>query len=318
MNILIGSRALQYYGMLEGREPADWDLIAPGDNPKTSFRLKDGTLVEIDSEIQDGSYTNRFFYQYSLYASNIKAQTPVGEAIVAPKEVLLALKLACVKYLSKAKHQWDLERMVSIWDMPDAVKRASQEREKEIADRVEKQKRQFFDKYKIQRIVDHDRLHQYVNPEPIYTRVLADAVNIDPKAFDLLGDDDKRCMFWEEAMVLGLERELFPKMHKAPWLARHFYNQFKKVQNSNDAAYRWISRLSVRGALKDHPDWLADWAMAQGTQLFNGLRCWWVVTLNQLPKDLWIEILHSKDQTNDEYIRYKEDDSAWADRSSDV
>jgi hypothetical protein len=295
MLVLIGSRALEKYGRLKGRKPADWDVISKATKDRIFFG---GQVVEFSAASDQENPTNAFIYLYSMYMGVEEVDTPAGKAVVAPLEVLKTLKIASAPYLQKAKHSWDLRQLDDI-ELPAVLQRVAQVRAREIEERVERQKQAFFGKYDIERHLEHDRLHTFINPVPTYTKVLADAVNIDRERFLSLSLTDQVSVLREEALVLALERELIPQVVKIPSLAPVFYNKFARVHDSTDPAIRWLSRLSVPGKLKDHPDWLAIWADEASDVLLDGYDEWWQDKLAQLSKDFWKEVLTIAHKEND-------------------
>jgi hypothetical protein len=287
MLVLIGSHALKHYGRLHGREPADWDVMSKATKQKIVYG---GQVVEFSAANDPENATNAFLYLYSVYMADDEVETPAGKALVAPLEVLKVLKMSCANHMDKAKHAWDLKYLTDI-KLPDVLNIVMHVRYGEIAERVKRQKEQFFNKYNIKRYLEHDRLHTFVNPVPTYTKALEDAVNISRERFLALSITDQVNVLREEALVLALERELIPQVVKHPSLAPVFYNKFAMVRTSADPAIRWLSRLSIPGKLKDHPDWLAIWAEEASDILLDGYETWWQEKLDQLSKEFWTEVL---------------------------
>lgn len=281
MLVLIGSRALQFYARLKDRKPADWDVLYNG------LKKREGN-IEFHSTRND--VTNNIIYHYCLnYGRNI-ISTPIGDAIVAPIEVLKFLKLSCKDYLNKAKHEWDLQQMNDV-NIPDSLMTILEMRKEETKQRVLKQKDEFFHKYNITRWFDHDLLHEYISNSPAYKNILVDAVNVSQYKFERLTTEEKIRTTREECFVLALERELIPRCKRSPLLVKLHIDRFLKVKTSEDAAYKWLSRLSIPGALKDHPDWLAKWNMENFQLINNGFEDWWKQTVQKLPEHFWEEVL---------------------------
>jgi hypothetical protein len=217
--------------------------------------------------------------------------TPVGMAILAPLEILKVLKVSCKDHLDKAKHEWDLKVLESV-EIPACLQELCQLREKEVIERVESQRKdKFFNKYDIPRYIEHDKLHEYVSNDPAYKKILLNSVDICENKFYKLPLDVKVRLIREEAFVLALERQLIPHIRKTKYLVNWLCHKFQRVENSSDPAYRWLSRLSVPGHLKDHPIFLANWAKMCYTNINTGYNKWWKETFHRLPKEFWIEVL---------------------------
>jgi hypothetical protein len=279
MMILIGSRALEFYGRLKNRKPDDWDFLYIGPKKRVNgveyYNAKEGT--------------NEVLFNYSVEHSQFEIDTPYGAAKVAPLEVLKVLKISSI-FVEKTKHQWDLQQMEDV-KIPDVLCETLEKRVKETEERVNLQKDRFFNKYKINRIMDHDDLHKYVNPSPTYLEILIDPVNPSEDKFLSLPKNKQIEIVREEMLVLALERNLIPKIRSTPYLSSSLIEKFIKVEKSSDFAYLWLSRLSIPGKLKDHPNWLAVWAFDNYNLIIDGLSEWWKTKIVNLSEEFWYNVL---------------------------
>src|SRR6266853_1154969 len=122
--ILIGSRALDYWGKLVGRNSADWDVIC---NPGATFEHKktiviEGQRVEYQWPTKEDESTQgliNYFNDYvhpkgeTKYTYDIPGHHDVGHAI-ASLPMLKCLKLSSAPHLCKAKNYWDLQQLEDI------------------------------------------------------------------------------------------------------------------------------------------------------------------------------------------------------------
>lgn len=280
MLVLIGSRALDAYGRLKNRLPDDWDFLYEGPQKKMGkaeyYDAREGTNVEL--------------FEYSLTYSEKKVKTPYGTAIVAPLEVLKLLKLSSIP-VEKAKHEWDLKQLEDV-EIPKYLNKTLQNRFVETEKRVKLQKDRFFNKYHVPRIMEHDELHKYVNPSPLYLEALSDPVTVSQDKFLSLSRDKQIGIVREEMFVLALERNLIPEVVSKPHLVNVLVEKFSKVEKSNDYAYLWLSRLSIPGKLKDHPNWLAVWVSDHYNLIIEGLDDWWKAKILNLSEDFWTKLLN--------------------------
>ena len=63
----------------------------------------------------------------------------------------------------------------------------------------------FFDD-RIRRKINHDELHEIINPTPTYKKMISDGVTPDIEKFYKLSNDDQKEVLFEEAFVISIER----------------------------------------------------------------------------------------------------------------
>jgi len=89
MNILIGSRALQYYNRLNHREPSDYDFISDTHQGK---KIINNSRVEYYNTNE--SESTKKIYNYCLAKELPKTIIFDQEIAIAPLEILKVLKLS--------------------------------------------------------------------------------------------------------------------------------------------------------------------------------------------------------------------------------
>lgn len=90
---------------------------------------------------------------------------------------------------------------------------------------------------RVTRKFEHDDLHKMINPNPTYFKIIDGGVTPSQEKFELLPDDEKKELMFEEAFVISIER---------------FLNQPDK-NAYNKAQQNLVTRL--------HPVWLADFVI---------------------------------------------------------
>lgn len=90
---------------------------------------------------------------------------------------------------------------------------------------------------RVRRKFDHDDLHKMLNPNPTYFKMIDGGVTPNPEKFELLTQDEKKELMFEEAFVISIER---------------FFNQPDK-NGYNKAQQNLVTKL--------HPVWLADFVI---------------------------------------------------------
>ena len=102
---------------------------------------------------------------------------------------------------------------------------------------------------KVRRKINHDDMHQLLNPNPTYKKIInGEEVTPIPKKFLSLCDNDKKELMFEEAFVIAIER---------------FSNRPDKV------AYHFSQQALVT---RLHPVWLADFI------ILNWNKHYWIPT----------------------------------------
>jgi len=290
MLVLIGSRALFFYNRLKNRLPDDWDFLTD-EIPKKTVIVNSEIFDFIDAN-DSQEKTNQYIFEYCIKYSKNELETPLGKALVAPLEILKVLKLGSLP-IEKAKHHWDLSLLEDI-DLSQELINLIEQRKKETLIKVELQKKDFFDKYKIPRFFDHDVLHRFISPLPAYLKVLenGDPVNISPNKFYKLSLLEQKEIIWEETLALALERDLIPRIRSAPYLIELLVDNFLKTSTSQSSALIWLGKLSIPGKIKYHPDWIANWGMENQKALLTGFSEWWELKVNGLPETFWEQLLN--------------------------
>lgn len=284
--VVTGSHALQYYGLLKGRIPADWDLIM--ERPKACVKTQEGTFDISDANSLEEP-TNRIIFDKSQSGPRIK--TPLGEAVVIPLSLLKVMKMSSIP-LNKVKNLEDLKSLEDVDLTTEEVLLVSK-RLNETHKKIESQKSKFFNKYSIPRFMDHDELHLLINPAPVYKQAISSnsAVEINEELFLKLSLDDQKKIFWEESFVLSLERWLIPNVRNYPMMVDAYCESFFRVEKTSDPSLYWLGRLCNPGVVKDHPEWLAKWGQSNYNVLLQGYDQWWESSFDSIDKSFWLKLL---------------------------
>ena len=112
----------------------------------------------------------------------------------------------------------------------------------------------FFDD-RVRRKFNHDDLHKMINPNPTYFKMIDVGVTPNPEKFELLTQDEKKELMFEEAFVISIER---------------FLNQPDKIAY-NKAQQNLVTRL--------HPVWLADFVIE------NWSKWYWTPSISKFYKE---------------------------------
>lgn len=308
--LLIGSRALAYY-MPIGRDPYDWDFIVGTTEMKSleqRFNIRRTRpnkaicpALKAEFYIADNGLnysSDSFILEYCLPRAAdhaVYAQSPFGGVLIPPIEVLKAIKLATVEHLDKTKHRKDLELLKDI-QVSSVLYSISRWRAAEIGKRLAGEKREFFDKYDVKRVIDHDELHTYIaDGQPAYRAALAEdsTVEIDEIKFNDLTEDQRLRIAREEVTVLALERCLIPRLRAAPHLVEKHIEDFLDLSTSATPIIKYLDGLSAEGKVKDHPDWLARWYFMNYSRIKESFPGWLKLKVHTLPTEFWRKVLNN-------------------------
>ena len=285
--LLVGSQALIRHGKEIKRTPADWDLL--GDFKKSNFKVKE-SRIDLTSINDDHDKTNKDLYEYCQKLELPFVDTPLGRARVAPLEVIKVMKISSL-CLGKIKNEEDLTLLGDV-KIPKILKDILVRRIKETSEKKEIQRQKFLNRYKIPRMFDHDELHSLINKKPFYKKIITKGFEVNQDLFNNLSFEDKKLLFWEEALVLGLERELIPKIRKAPILVEEIVECFQRGETSMDSPQKWLGRLCVPGNLKDHPEFMAQWGKLNYSKIKgNKFLNWWNSKIQDLPEEFWLKVI---------------------------
>lgn len=281
--VLIGSQALQHYGLLNDRIPADWDFIV---EDKGWIKKNDRSL---DLSFANSSLekSNRIIFENSQKGDIVN--TPLGEAFVVSLPLLKVMKIASLE-LNKIKNEQDLMKLNYI-NLNQEENNILVQRLEETRLKIKYQKENFFNKYSIERFIDHDDLHLFINKSPAYFLIKKGAVEVDERLFNQLSLNDKKLILWEEAFVLALERYLIPNLRNRPMFSDQICDNFFLVNKTSDPAIHYLNKLCEKNKLKDHPVFLQKWAISNYPDLINGYSSWWVNTFDNLDENFWTEVL---------------------------
>lgn len=283
--ILTGSRALEYYNLLEGRIPDDWDFIV--EHPKTFF-IKNGISFDFIDANDPIEKTNKKIYE--LGQSGNIVDSPIGEVCVIPLSLLKVMKISSL-VINKIKNEHDLNQLTHI-SLNSEEELILKERIIETKNKLLYKKTFFFDKYKVPRFFLHDDLHYFVSKNPMFLKIQNQlGTDVDEKLFENLNQLDKIKLIWEETFVLSLERFLVPNIRKFPNFIDNFNEKFMKVEKSSDIGIYWLNKICEEGKLKDNPVFIQKWGKENYKELLIGLPDWWSKKMDDLDEEFWIKLL---------------------------
>jgi hypothetical protein len=280
---VIGSHALSHH--LGNIIPNDVDVLVTDvwyfnqfGNIPTSFRSqsKQNQVYEYNVVSKKSPYiSDALVYEYLSLVELDKCDF-IQNGYYASLEVIKALKLSCYKHLNKDKHlkHLDLLKDIVIDDVLSDIVRI---REREVIQRVKVQKDSFFNKYHIQRVVEHDDLHKVFTDRPIYERLLIDSVTPEENKFYNLSKEEQCQVVMEEVAVLVTERYSIPNIIKNPLSSAMIIREMSRW-DSNPVDY-WVNRFGTN--MHDHPKWLAKWTLDNKKEIACFLKERWYGFLTQ-------------------------------------
>jgi len=276
--VLTGSQALFYWKRLK-RKPSDFDIL--WEKEKQSFKKNN---CFIDANNFETESTNLILAKRAQ--NNPEIDTPIGKCVVLGLKEIKIMKLSSLP-LNKNKNLQDLKLLEDIELDSEDLKIV----EKRTEDTILKMKNRssFFNKYKVKRYFDHDQLHIWVNPNPLYRKILKDNsfYEVCEDKFQKLPLLEKIELIREEVFVLALERSFIPKIMKNPLGIDTFCEKFYLTDKSSDPSIYWLDRFSTN--LKDNPQFLADFAKNNYFLILSRFGPWWGKTFDNLSEDFWIE-----------------------------
>lgn len=284
--VLIGSQALLLHNRLEGRTPSDWDFIA---EKPTGIYKENGQDIDVSDANCPNNPTNKYIYEKAQ--SGLTVQTPFGEAKLVPLSLLKLVKESSLP-LNKFKNLKDLDLLQDVV-LNDEELSVLNLRIKETELKVQNQKNSFFNKYDIQRYIDHDQLHFFLNKNPVFLKTLKDSVTVSEELFLKLSLDEKRKLVWEESFVLALERFFIPNVIQFPMMIDVYCDQFYNCDKSTDPSLFHLNKLCNPNELKDHPEFIQRWAFTNYNFLISGYKKWWENSFYNLDPEFW-KVLASK------------------------
>lgn len=281
--VLVGSQALLLHNRLEGRVPSDWDFIAekPTGIYKGNVDISDANCIN--------NPTNKYIYEKSQ--SGVTVKTPFGEAKLIPLSLLKLMKISSLP-LNKFKNLKDLDQLLDVF-LNEEEFAILELRKKETEVRVSAQKDSFFNKYDIERHIDHDKLHYFLNKTPVFLKTLKDSVTVSEDLFLKLTLEEKRRLIWEESFILALERFFIPNVIQFPMMVDVYCDQFYNCDKSTDPSLFHLNKLCNPNGLKDHPEFIQKWAYTNYNFIISGYKKWWEESFYNLDSEFW-KILASK------------------------
>ena len=249
--LLVGSRALPNNTLL--RKLNDYDIWQFGSESKTEILKINGKTIELKT-VPRGKGTTSEILELAETSDWPETSVEHLKVKIAPVWLCALLKLSHIDYVFKSKHKDDLSvfsnRKVTIpKEYVDLLSRRIQETEARV------KSESFFDD-NVTRIIDHDKIHTYVadslrKGKVLYKDALLDETTISHEKFKNLSYITQLNILVDEAIVLGIEREIIPRIMKgytpiAVWAQRaRFFS-------------KWLEKLSSDGAVAKHPLWMSQ------------------------------------------------------------
>lgn len=259
--VLVGSAAIRYF-LPEFRTPLDEDIyieenLLPPVNTEQCRRL--GALrifinkTEIKIIREDfHCKSDKMLIEMANQEGNSIAATEIGDALVCPLELSVAMKIASCEHRNP-KHKEDLQFLSSFLQIEEIYSKYSDFidlRKKEIISRHNANR--FFNHYNIPRFIEHDFLHvlvarQFFDQAPVFGQIVEQDVQVSESLFEKISHSQKIQALAEESIVLAFERNIFiQKQFSAPRLRMY-------------ARYQLLRLAGKIKTIKDHPQWLCLW-----------------------------------------------------------
>lgn len=226
MNILIGSRALNYwFPSVTITENTDWDVISP--EPIEGCEWHNPDLLNNNSVIN-------YATQHITFGPNgekLHIVNPLGLALI--KRSHLWRNLSFQKHITHYHKPLSPYRVWSKFDTGFLEERIALTKKQfpQGNPNLMQSKEDFFDDA-VTKVYDHDYLHElvaYYN-KPLYTRLLRDTTLAwcDEDKWEQLSDHDKSLCVAEEVQVIAIERFMIPKDWKC-WYKLAYMKSLEKV-----------------------------------------------------------------------------------------
>jgi hypothetical protein len=277
MDVLVGSRALNYRYRKPSSEVSDWDIISP--YPKKHYLIDNLSFNE---------ETNKTIFNKMNNSNDKKIITsPVGPVIVATLEILKVLKLSSVQ-MKSLKHSEDIKRLEDI-ELDtfhlDLLKKRISETER----RIELQ--EFFTN-EVYRLFRHDDLHKWiVEKSPTFNKIIKENSSVlgSKIKFKNLNREEKLNLISEELFVFSLERNLIPQLIKNKSSVKLSLDFFS-AQNLKCPLYYWIDKFGFDNGVVRYPTYISKFIRENKEEVLLHSISMWSIYLNRLPVSFWKKI----------------------------
>lgn len=297
--VLIGSQALKQRGHDIGRVPADWDIIVSQewwDHMIESFPSRDRRSEKVwrvlhnhavlEIKVATPGTTDQTILEACHRNKQYKVKTPIGLALVPSRGILKAVKIASLP-TQKDKHRRDLELLKEV-SLDTFEEQLALSRRQETLVRIVKE--EFFYKYKIQRFIDHDQIHEWVaagawHQSPAYSSVIEEVVR--PVEEHYTNNREQGLIaIAEEAIVLAIERWFFPAIYKGA-NSIDLWERLIHNRTSDSPAIRFLDR-QASGQIKDRPQWQEEFCRVNYDEIKEIMITWLEGLESNMPKEFWI------------------------------
>lgn len=276
MFYLVGSRALEHYGVNLGHKPGDYDIYSDYtykvDIDRHITKIKDTEKGSIHKLIHNDSIifdifnknlwdTDKLFFSIQGETKGIQFENNAYIYVtIAPKEILYIMYKTTAEVYKDEKSVKDFEIVKKAW--PDLIFRHElyQQRLKETQDYYDKTKKQFFEQHGLKQYIDHDKLHEMVTEayssalRPVYKDILdsKNSTKIDIEKFKNLNIHSKERLLAEEICVLLFERFFIYKTVKDGFQDKYVKQFFSNSKQS--VTTKLISHVCEKGLKGEHPE----------------------------------------------------------------
>lgn len=293
---LLGSRAL--HGIVNAGEGDDWDLLLSENEMLFSLGCqlhyikgnryrRDQIPAKIDAIVVTENkecIMSQLYRELSLLEIR-PVNTEIGAVKILPYPVHKALLLSIPEPLRTLNQKHYLNCMHDIKEDHQIVRQLKSNYHHLYV------KDYFFDGYKKRRYLPHDRIHWWVSQaaglcQPTYLSIMISSVEVSEDLFHQLPLEKKYSLFFEEALVLSIERFLIKNSAETDRPLNQLWQEFFDLRNDNNPARNRLIELCTVGDIADHPEWLATWGGNYFSDLMPLFREFMSTCMKSLPQSL--------------------------------
>jgi len=294
---LLGRRAL--YGIANADINDDWDILLSENEMLFSLSCTLRYVNGIEYQGQHGlakinaivvtenkeCVMNQVYRKLSLLELKV-ISSEIGLLKILPHDIYKALLVAIPETLRTEAQKHALNCMHQI------------EENKQIIEQLKQNyyqldtKKYFFDGYKKRRYVPHDRIHWWVSQalglcKPTYLSIMISPIDVSEELFYQLSLDKQYTLFFEEAMVLAIERYLIKNSAETDIYLTTLWQEFFELDNTDNPVMQRLTELCTVGEIADHPAWLAIWGCHHFFYMNSSFREFVTICMKYIPQSLF-------------------------------
>lgn len=294
---LLGSRAL--YGIVNADRNDDWDILLSENEMLFSLKCTLHYVNGIEYQGQHGlakinaivvaenkeCIMNQVYRKLSLLElKTISAE--IGLLKILPYDIYKALLVAIPEPLRTEDQKHYINFMHQTKENQQIMEQLKQSYYQLDT------KNYFFDGYKKRRYVPHDRIHWWVSQAlglctPTYLSIMISPVDISEELFYQLSLDKQYTLFFEEAMVLAIERYLIRNSAETDIHLTALWRDFFELDSAGNPVMQRLIELCTVGEIADHPAWLATWGEHHFFDMNSSFREFMTTCMKYLPQSLF-------------------------------